>query len=42
MTGQSVSDFIDFCIYVGWRCRKNAEGGLYEFSTLCRRTDKQG
>lgn len=49
MTGQSVSDFMDFFIvtveqlriFVGRRCRENAKGGLYEFSTLCRRADKQ-
>lgn len=42
MPGQSVSNFRGFCIYVGRRCRENAKGGLYEFSTLCRRADKQG
>ena len=41
MTGQSVSDFMDFCIYVGRRCRENAKRGIY-VGGRCRENAKGG
>lgn len=41
MTGQSVSDFMDFCIYDGRRCRENVKRGRF-VGRRCRENVKGG